>query len=337
MVLTPPTPSPAANSGPAREIAGQAFGWAHSLWNFPLLDIQDAQVTVGSLIIATAVVVLGALASRLGSRVLVGFLSRRFGIHTGAASAAQSLLFYALITVVVLLALRVADVPMSIFAVAGGALAIGVGFGSQNVINNFISGVILLVEQPVRVGDIVQLDGPTTLNGVVRQIGARSTRIVTGENLEIVVPNSALLQHSVVNWTLTDDEVRAHITVGVAYNTTLHLARQLLLESAAEHGLVLKSPAPVVLCDDFGDNAIVLRLYFWMRVRRAFERRTVESDLRFKVDTLFRRHGVVIAFPQRDVHLVAPPRVDVRLSPGGFTDAADSGEPAPRKGAARNE
>jgi small-conductance mechanosensitive channel len=301
-------------------------GSFREVWNFQLLDLNGTQITVATLMIAAVVLLLGVTLSRLLSRALAGLLKRRTKAHPGAVTAAQSLLFYALCALVVLLAMKVAKVPLSIFAVAGGALAIGVGFGSQNILNNFISGVILLIERPIRVGDIVQLEGPHTVNGVVRDIGARSTRIVTGENVEIVVPNSTLLQHNVVNWTLSSDEIRANISVGVAYGTPLQQARDLLLDAAANHGLVLKSPAPVVLCEEFGENAVILRLYFWMRVRRAFERRTVESDLRFKTESLFRKAGLVIAFPQRDVHLSAHAPIAVRIA----GDAGNPTSPEPR-------
>ncbi len=155
--------------------------------------------------------------------------------------------------------------------------------------------------------------GPGEINGVVRDIGARSTRVVTGENVELVIPNSTLLQNNVINWTLSNDEVRANISAGVAYGTDLQQARELLLEAANDHGLVLNSPVPVVLCDSFGDHAIVLKLFFWMRVRRAFERRTVESDLRFKVEKLFRQAGIVIAFPQQDIHFPSVLPIELRM------------------------
>jgi len=302
-------------------------------WNFPLIDAEGGRITLGSVLIAVVVVAAGVVLARIISRVVVGVIARRTRAHPGAVAAVQSLLFYVLSAVVILMALKIASVPMSVFAVAGGALAIGVGFGSQNVINNFISGLILLIERPVRVGDIIQLDGPDAVNGVVRDIGARSTRIVTGENVELVVPNSTLLQNNVVNWTLSDDEIRTNIQVGVAYGTPLQQARELLLQAAADHGLVLKSPAPVVLCADFGDNAVALRLYFWIRIRRAFERRTVESDLRFKVEKLFRQSGITIAFPQSDVHLFTRVPLDVRIAESGPEAPAPAppqrGEPRP--------
>jgi len=300
-------------SGPVTSAPSWVPEGVREVWRFPLLDVQGSQVTLGSLVTALILLSLGVPAARLVSRLLAGMLARRTKAHPGAVAATRALLFYALCALVVLLALKVSQVPLSIFAVAGGALAIGVGFGSQNILNNFISGLILLIERPVRAGDILQLDGPDQVNGVVRDIGARSTRIVTGENVELIVPNSTLLEKHILNWTLNNNEIRASIAVGVAYGTPLQAARDLLLEAAGDHGLVQKSPAPVVLCEEFDDSAIRLRMYFWMRIRRAFERRTVESDLRFKIEKLFRQHGVVIAFPQRDIYVRSAEPLRVHL------------------------
>jgi potassium-dependent mechanosensitive channel len=319
--------STASSAAPAAGNPSWIPGWLGDAWGWSLLDLQGTQITVGSLITFTLILAIGIPASRMLGRLAVRIIARRGGVHPGSVSAAESLIFYSLLTVVVLLALKAVNVPLSVFAVAGGALAIGVGFGSQNILNNFISGLILLIERPIRVGDIIQLDGQGSLGGVVRRIGARSTRIVTGDNLEVVVPNSTLLQQNVINWTLSDDEVRATVAVGVAYGSPLEAARDCLLRVAGEHEKILKSPAPVVLVEDFADSAIVLRLYFWMRIRRAFERRVVESDLRLAIDRTLRESGIIIAFPQRDVHIDASSPLAVRVI---GADAPPKGPPAER-------
>ncbi len=281
------------------------------IWDFQLLRIDERPLTIGSLVIFMFLVVVGWWVSRIVSRAVVRTAARRLKISEGPAAAIQTLLYYLLITAVVVYALNVIHVPLTIFAVAGGAIAIGIGFGSQNIINNFISGLILLIERPVRVGDVIQLDDVT---GVVRAIGARSTRVVASENIEIVVPNSNLLQSPVRNWTLSNDEVRSSVTVGVAYGSPVERVRELLLRAAKEHPQVLPTPAPEVLFEDFGDNALAFRVYFWLRMRRPFERLRVQSDIRFTVDRLFSEGSVVIAFPQRDVHLDTLSPLEVRIS-----------------------
>jgi small-conductance mechanosensitive channel len=189
------------------------------------------------------------------------------------------------------------------------ALAVGVGFGSQNLCNNFISGLILLAEQPIREGDSIQIDA---FSGTVTKIGPRSTRITTGDNHEVIVPNSTFLQTNVVNRTLTDDRIRGRIKVGVAYGSPTRVVDRVLLQAAEEHEDVLDTPEPSVTFADFGDNALQFELSFWVDCRSA--KGPTESDIRYRIDELFRQEGVVMAYPQRDVHLNVGQPVEVRLA-----------------------
>lgn len=284
------------------------------VWDFQLLKLDDRPLTVGSVVIFVSLVALGLWLAGVFSRLIARAAARRLKIQEGPAAAIQTLLYYALVMSVVIYALNVINVPLTIFAVAGGAIAIGIGFGSQNIVNNFISGLILLIERPVRVGDVIQLEDVT---GVVRAIGARSTRMVTGENIEVVVPNSTLLQNFVRNWTLSSNEVRSDISVGVAYGSPVARVQEAMLQAAAQHPQVLKEPVPEVIFEDFGDNALTFRLYFWLAVRRPFDRLRVQSDIRVAVDRLFREGEIVVAFPQRDVHLDSSRPLEIRLTGQG--------------------
>jgi small-conductance mechanosensitive channel len=209
-----------------------------------------------------------------------------------------------------MLSLNVLNVPMTVFSFLGGALAIGAGFGSQNIVNNFISGLILLAERPIRVGDVIELEG---MSGTVLQIGARSTKIATGVNHEIIVPNSKLLETSVVNWTLSDDVVGSSIKVGAAYGSPTREVERLLRLAAVEHPKVLRDPAPTVVFADFGADALTFELKFWVNLRQT-RKADVESELRFAIDELFADRGIVMAYPQRDVHLNVLRPVEVRLA-----------------------
>jgi len=214
-------------------------------------------------------------------------------------------------------ALRSVDIPLTVFAVLGGALAIGVGFGSQNIVNNFISGLILLAERPIKQGDLVQVEGTY---GNVERIGLRSTRILTDENIHVIVPNAAFLEHNVVNWTHTNPEVQLEIAVGVAYGSQTREVQRQILRAVSEHPQVLRSPEPEVLFTEFGDNALHFKVEFSVRIHSMGERERIESDLRYRIDDLFREAGVVMAFPQRDIHLDASNPIPVRL-----VDAGDGG------------
>ncbi len=221
------------------------------------------------------------------------------------------------------------SVPVSVFTFMGGAVAIGIGFGSQKILNNFISGVILLVEQPIRVGDLIEVG---TLMGTVLTIGTRSTRIRTGTNSQIIVPNSSFLESNVVNWSLANSTVRCCIRVGVAYGSPCREAARWLKRAADEHGQVLDKPEPYVWFADFADNALNFELYFWIDIHNLGDRRRVESDLRFIIDQYFREAGITIAFPQRDVHLDITKPLEVSLLPQATASAMDA--PASRNKAA---
>lgn len=249
-------------------------------------------------------------AAKLISRILGNRLLTRVGLNEGAAAALKSLTFYSLVVVFTLLALRFANVPLTVFTLLGGALAIGVGFGSQAIINNFISGLILLAERPIQVGDLVKLDD---FVGTVTDSGARSTRVRTGDNLDIIVPNSKFLENNVLNYTLGDDKFRSHIKEGLAYGTPTRDASRLLIRAAEEHGQILNKPKPFVWFRDFGDNSLVFELHVWIKFRTLGERLRIESDLRFRVDQLFQEGGIQIAFPQRDVHLDISRPLDIRM------------------------
>ncbi len=280
------------------------------VWNYELTSVQDSPITVQKVVIGILLLLTGVFASRR----FVGWIARRFlprlGLNEGAVAAIQSLLFYFLLLTVVMISLRIVNVPLTAFTILGGALAIGIGFGSQNIVNNFISGLILLAERPVRVGDLVQIDD---LVGVIEHIGPRSTRVRSPENVDIIVPNSSFLEKNVINWTLTDDRYRAHISVGVVYGSVTRDVMRLIRKAIDEHGKVLPKPEPIVLFTDFGDNALVFEAHFWVRMRRMMDRRLIESDIRSRIDSLFREAGIVVAFPQRDVHLDALSPIQVQL------------------------
>ncbi|HVM95739.1 MAG TPA: mechanosensitive ion channel domain-containing protein, partial [Candidatus Acidoferrales bacterium] len=252
----------------------------------------------------------GFLLSRRLSRWLGRRLFPRLGLDVHASAALQSISFYILLSILTLFALNVINIPLTVFTFVGGALAIGVGFGSQNIVNNFISGLILLAERPIKVGDLIEVDGT---KGTVERIGPRSTRVLGEGNIDILVPNSHFLEKNVVNWTLKNDLLRTHVTVGVAYGTDVSKVKQLLQQAVAGHEHILDHPPAEVIFADFGDNALQFEVHFWIHVRTPLQKRLLESDVRFRIERLFAEGGIVVAFPQRDVHLDASAPLSVRL------------------------
>ena len=279
------------------------------IWNYELTIIEDTALTVGKVISTLLFLLLGYLAARWLSHVIASRLDK-FGVADAGAHAIESLSFYALLIGFGLASLRYANVPLGVFTFLGGAIAIGIGFGSQNILNNFISGLILLAERPIKAGDLIDLDGTY---GNVTKIGARSTQIRTGENTDIIVPNSKFLENNVINLTRLDDRLRTSIAIGVAYGSDLGEVVERLKAAAAEVDSVLDRPAPAVWFNDFGDNALLFQVNFWITARTVMQMRKAETEVRMAIDRHFREAGISIAFPQRDLHLHTSEPIDLRL------------------------
>jgi small-conductance mechanosensitive channel len=261
---------------------------------------KERPVTTGKLAVALAILVVGLwLAFLLRDRTR-SLVARWFRLEAVAALLVEKILTMLVVIAVFAFALITVKIPLTIFAFMGGALAIGVGFGAQNLINNFISGLILLIERPIKVGDVVDVDGN---RGRVTQIGARCSQVRRFDGFDMLVPNSEFLQKNVINLTLADELIRLQVRVGVAYGTPTREVVRIMAEAMDEHGRILKQPEPVVLFEDFGDSALLFSAYFWVQVSPSFDYRIVESDYRHMLDRRFGEAGIVIAFPQLDVHL----------------------------------
>lgn len=285
-------------------------GKVTNIWDLELWVIDEHAVTVKKLVMALIVLMIGFIFVKRIFLFWVRGLLARARMKETTTAAVEKIINYIVVFLIILFALRVVNMPLTLFTFLGGAVAIGVGFGAQNLINNFISGFIVMAEQPIKIGDLVEIEGTFAM---VEEIGARCTRIRTGANVHILVPNSSFLEKNIINWTLSDNEVRAQVSVGVIYGSPVREVERLMLQVADEHTRVRKAPKPFVLFNDFGDNALIFDLYFWISMKRIMDRRIVESDIRFHIDKLFREAGIVIAFPQRDVHLDTQKPLEFRL------------------------
>ncbi len=290
----------------------------NSIWTYKLFVFgENRAIEVNQIVLAMLVMLVGLMLSSLVSRIIGGRLKAR-NVSATAAAIAQKVIFYILLITCFFTVLRVLELPLTMFAFLGGAIAIGVGFGTQNILNNFISGWILMAERPVRLGDLVDVDGHL---GRVETIGARSTRIRRTDGIEMLVPNSAMLERIVTNWTLMDRNIRTTVRVGIRYGSPTEEAAALIAQAVNEHPGVLREPKPIVVFEDFGDNALIFDVYFWCNVNSEMELRLVKSDLRFRIDAMFRKADIVIAYPQRDIHMDTERPLEVRMLP-----AAPSGE-----------
>ncbi len=270
-----------------------------SILNFPLLPLGEVKITLWTLIYFLALLLLlfyltGKIRKLLVERVLV-----RTKLDVGAQQAVGSISRYVLLLVGLLIILQTVGINLTTLNVIAGAVGIGVGFGLQNIASNFISGLIILFERPIKVGDRIVVGD---VEGDVIEIGARSTTVVTNNQIAIIVPNSMFISEPVINWKYTDPRVRFEIPVGVAYGSDVRLVERLLLEVAKENADVLENPPPDVCFREFGESSLnfVLRVWNQNHVHRKL---VLYSALNFAIYDKFKEHGVEIPFPQRDLHI----------------------------------
>lgn len=323
-----------------------ARSFLQRLWNFEVFTAEDTvtvdgqkitgkrSVTIGKTVGAILILVVGYFITGFITSLLERVSVNRFKIDPNQARLVHRWLRSLLVVGLLLFSLVSVKIPLTIFAFAGGALAIGLGFGMQTILKNFVSGLILLFERPVRVGDLLDVGGQ---KGTVTSIGLRASILQAWDGTETLIPNSFLLESNVTNWTYSDGKVRFAVSVGVAYASDPRQVMQLLAEVAARCDLVEKDPKPQVLFSNFGDSTLVFELRFWVNVSRANPAQA-SSNLRVMIAGSFAELGIVIDYPQRDIHLhatrplqveVLPSTADARSLPtlGSANSRSDSAQP----------
>ncbi|MCH2181860.1 MAG: mechanosensitive ion channel [Mariniblastus sp.] len=279
-------------------------------WTYDLIQVDDEKISVGKLLSAFLLLIIGLIIARKLSRTLGGKMFPRLGMQEGGSLALQTIMFYGLCVLFTFFTLETLNIPLTVFTFFGGAAAIAIGFGSQTLLNNFISGLILLGEQPVRVGDLVQIDG---IHGNITHIGARSTKMLTGENMEIIVPNSKFMELKLTNWTLSNTDIRINVAVGVAYGSPTDRVIELLQQALEQTPEVKAEPEPIILFSDFGADSLNFEVHFWIHMRLIMDAKRAKSNVRRKIDQLFRENDITISFPQRDVHLDIDRPIEINL------------------------
>jgi small-conductance mechanosensitive channel len=248
--------------------------------------------------------------SQLLQRVLLGRLFRRLGISASQKFALERFATYLFFFGGLFIGLQSLGVNLSSLLVFGGAVGVGLGL----VVSNFVAGLILLIEHPIRIGDRIETGNAV---GDVVKIAARSTWVRTNDNVVIIVPNNDFINNAVTNWTANDPDVRISLPVGVGYSSDPEQVRTLLLKAATEHPAVLNEPPPDVIFTDYGDNSINFSLRVWTRIC-AHTPLVLKSDLYFALFKCFGENGIELPFPQRDLHLRSSdiPFVSAPVIPG---------------------
>lgn len=256
-------------------------------------------LTVLQIAITLLTLLIGLWLARWSERKLSKRLEQR-NVDAGVVQLIRRLFYILVILVLVFTGLDLLSIPLTAFAFITGAIAIGVGFGAQNIINNFISGWILMGERPIRIGDQLELDD---MLGTVETINTRFTRVRRIDGVRLMIPNSQLLENTVVNRTIVDRKIRSHVRVGVQYGSDVQKVKRLLDEISANNPDILEDPVPTVIFEDFGDSALIFDCFFWIEATKERTLRGVRSALRFEIDRVFKENDIVIAFPQRDMHV----------------------------------
>lgn len=264
----------------------------------PILTVEQRSYSIVDLIIL-AILLAGLV---IASKVLTDFFRSRVlraaGMNRGAQEAIAALVRYTFISLGVIVLLQLWGLNISSLAILASALGIGIGFGLQDIAKNFVSGLVLVFERPIQVGDFVQL---SELYGTVERIGARSTEIRTIDHVSVIVPNSRFLQQEVINWSHRNPVSRLHIPVGVSYNADPEVVRSVLLEVTKQQSSILKTPEPQVFFKGFGESELKFDLLVWVsEPTRQFK---ISSDLYFEIFKALQKHQIEIPFPQRDLHV----------------------------------
>lgn len=275
--------------------------FADEVLNYQLFKINETPISLMSAILFLVVLIVFFLTSKLLVRSLLKRILPRFQIDSGIQYNMRRIAHYLLMTVGALVAFQFIGIDLSGLAVVLGFLSVGIGFGLQNVTSNFISGLIMLFERPVKVGDRVAV---ADTEGDVTAINMRATTIRTPDNITIIVPNSEFISSNVINWSHGELKIRLNIPVGVSYGSNLDNVIKALEEVADENEEVLSSPKPLVHLSSFGDSAWDMNLRCW--IAQPERHPQVTSDLNCAIVRKFREYDIEIPFPQRDLHVRSP-------------------------------
>ncbi len=282
------------------------------------LSVGSVSISLGNVLAFFLAIWIATLAARFTKFVLDADVLPHLTLPRGVPGAITKVTTYVIIGLGLVTAVAAAGIDLSNIALLAGALGVGIGFGLQNIVSNFVSGLILIFERPIQVGDSVQLD---TLSGSVKNIGIRASTVRTWEGAEVLVPNADLIAGRVVNWTLSDRLRRLDIQVGVSYGSDPHKVKEVLLDTLEHNPDCLTSPEPYILFKGFGDSSLDFELRFWTG---NFDNwLTIKSEATFAVHDALKEAGIEIPFPQRDLHVRS---VDPSVS-GTVPNALHAGQP----------
>ena len=266
--------------------------------SMPLFEISGNQISLISILLAVGVFFLTTSLAKMSERFMHKVLEDK-GLDSGVRGSIVTITRYLVLFVGIMITLDTIGISLASLTALGAVLMVGIGFGLQNITQNFISGLIILFERPVKVGDLVAVNG---ISGRIVEIGARSTLVHTRDDVAIIVPNSQFISEQVINQSFTGKNMRVQVDVGVSYGSDTNKVKNILLEIAKNSEGVISEPAPKVFFEHFGDSSLDFSLAIW--IDNIWDNREILSNIRFDIDSAFREHNISIPFPQRDVHIL---------------------------------
>ncbi|WP_026950426.1 mechanosensitive ion channel family protein [Algoriphagus mannitolivorans] len=275
------------------------WAWFENILNQNIFTLGESKLTVGLILTLAVSFTLLFVISEWIRKILVKKILMKRQVEVGTRESIGTIVKYIIILAGIFSILQTNGIDLSAFGVLAGAIGVGIGFGLQNITNNFISGLIILLEQPIKVGDRIEVG---EVNGDVIKISGRSTTILTNDNISIIVPNSQFIDSQVINWSHNEHRVRFNFPVGVSYKEDPQKVKRILLEVSEANSGVLKFPEPDVLFDSYGDNSINFNLRVWT-TEYVNKPKVLKSQLYYEIFKRFGEENVEIPFPQRDLHL----------------------------------
>ena len=269
----------------------------------PLFNIGESPISVGTIFYFLLAFIILSFISKRFRKFLVEKVLAKANLDHGVSASIGTITRIIIVLVGTIIIIQSAGIDLSALSLLAGALGVGIGFGLQNITDNFISGIIILFEKPIKVGDRIEVG---EVQGDVISISFRATTVLTNDNISIIVPNSEFISSKVINWSHNDRNIRFRIPVGVSYNEDPEKIKKILLSVANINDHVLKNPGPVVLFDEYGDSSLNFSLAVWTATH-SDKPRILKSELYFEIFKRFKEEGVEIPFPQRDIHIKTKP------------------------------
>ncbi|HBG23540.1 MAG: mechanosensitive ion channel protein MscS [Bacteroidetes bacterium GWF2_41_61] len=273
--------------------------WIKNTWNIELFKLGSNEFTIKTFLLLSISFFLLFFFSGKLKRLLVKVVFPRYNVDIGVSESIATIIKYLLLIVGIVIIFQTTGIDLSALGLLVGALGVGIGFGLQGITNNFISGIIILFERPIKVGDRIEVEG---LTGNIVEINARASTIITNDNITVIVPNSDFINKQVINWSHNNKNIRLNIPIGVSYKEDPQVVTKILMGIAKLHPGVLEEPPPYVRFDEFGDSSLKFTLQIWT-LEYIDRPSIIKSDIYYEVFRIFKEKNIEIPYPQRDIHI----------------------------------